>query len=158
MSKNPRGKPVQKTARKSSRAVKPAGNPRRQRSPAKKSTGKLLIDTRQRLLEMVCPGWEREHSFHWHRRWRFDYACPAAMIAVEIEGGVWTGGRHTRGKGFLRDIEKYNEATAMGWRVFRCDTSDGMFLQVQGQIRHLLWLELGRGKAHDAPTQRHSVY
>ena len=98
---------------------------------------------------MVCPGWEREHSFHWHRRWRFDYACPAAMIAVEIEGGVWTGGRHTRGKGFLRDIEKYNEATAMGWRVFRCDTSDGMFLQLQGQIRHLLWLELGRGNAHE---------
>jgi len=64
------------------------------------------------------------------------------MIAVEIEGGVWTGGRHTRGAGFRQDMEKYNEATAMGWRVFRVDTSDGMFLQLQGQIRHLLWLDL----------------
>lgn len=41
------------------------------------------------------------------------------MIAVEIEGGVWTGGRHTSGSGFLGDMEKYNEAAAAGWRVLR---------------------------------------
>ena len=68
------------------------------------------------------------------------------MIAVEIEGGVWIGGRHTRGKGFLRDIEKYNEAAAMGWRVFRCDTSDDMFSQVLKQIEHLLWRDKQEGK------------
>lgn len=71
--------------------------------------------------------WERfrvpaavpEYRFHPGRDWRFDFAWPDWMIAVEIEGGVWTKGRHTRGKGFLKDMEKYNAAAHLGWRVFR---------------------------------------
>lgn len=61
----------------------------------------------------------REYRFHQKRKWRFDYAMPAYRIALEVEGGVWTGGRHIRPKGFLGDIEKYNTATLLGWRVFR---------------------------------------
>lgn len=61
----------------------------------------------------------KEHKFHTTRKWRFDYAIPEHKIAVEVEGGVWTGGRHTSPKGFLGDIEKYNTATVMGWRVLR---------------------------------------
>lgn len=61
----------------------------------------------------------REHKFHPVRRWRFDYAIPAHKIAIEVEGGVWTGGRHTSPKGFLNDMEKYNTATIMGWRLLR---------------------------------------
>ncbi|MCM1168922.1 MAG: endonuclease domain-containing protein [Bacteroides sp.] len=62
---------------------------------------------------------EKEYRFHPTRKWRFDYAIPAYKIAVEVEGGVWTQGRHTRPQGFLGDMEKYNTATLMGWRVFR---------------------------------------
>lgn len=62
---------------------------------------------------------ECEHRFSPPRRWRFDYAWPAARLALEVEGGVWTGGRHTRGSGFVRDLEKYNRATVLGWRVLR---------------------------------------
>jgi very-short-patch-repair endonuclease len=61
----------------------------------------------------------REHRFDPSRRWRFDFAWPAHMLAVEIEGGVWSGGRHTRGAGFVGDCEKYNTATLAGWRVLR---------------------------------------
>lgn len=61
----------------------------------------------------------KELKFHPKRRWRFDYALPEYMIALEVEGGVWTGGRHTRAAGFLGDMEKYNTATIMGWRVLR---------------------------------------
>lgn len=61
----------------------------------------------------------KEHRFHPTRKWRLDYAWPKHMLALEVEGGVWTGGRHTRGAGFLGDISKYNEATAMGWRILR---------------------------------------
>ena len=66
----------------------------------------------------------KEYKFHPERRWRFDYAIPEHKIALEVEGGVWTQGRHTRPQGFLGDIEKYNAATLMGWRVFRTTPTD----------------------------------
>jgi len=62
----------------------------------------------------------REFRFHDVRKWRFDYAWPREKVALEIEGGVWTGGRHTSGAGFVKDVEKYNLATVAGWRVLRC--------------------------------------
>ena len=62
---------------------------------------------------------QREHRFHKVRRWRFDFAWQDKKIAVEIEGGTFSGGRHTRGIGFRNDCEKYNTATLDGWRVFR---------------------------------------
>jgi hypothetical protein len=60
-----------------------------------------------------------EHAFCEGRKWRFDIATPD-RVAIEIEGGAWSRGRHTRGKGFIADMEKYNTATMMGWRVLRC--------------------------------------
>jgi very-short-patch-repair endonuclease len=53
------------------------------------------------------------------RRWRFDFAWPDLCIGVEVEGGVYSGGRHTRGAGFEKDCEKYNEAVILGWSVLR---------------------------------------
>lgn len=72
-------------------------------------------------LKEVC---EKEFKFHPVRKWRFDYAFPEHKIALEVEGGVWTGGRHTSSVGFLNDMEKYNTATLMGWRVFRTTPDD----------------------------------
>lgn len=60
-----------------------------------------------------------EYRFDFTRKWRFDFAIPDNRIAFEIEGGIWTKGRHTRAKGFTDDCEKYNEAANQGWRVFR---------------------------------------
>jgi very-short-patch-repair endonuclease len=62
---------------------------------------------------------ESEFQFDPDRKWRFDFAAPAARVAVEIEGGVWSKGRHTRGAGFVADCEKYNSAALKGWAVFR---------------------------------------
>lgn len=66
---------------------------------------------------------QREVLFHSTRKWRFDYAWPNLRVALEVEGGIWTGGAHGRGTGISRDIEKYNYATAMGWAVLRTTPS-----------------------------------
>jgi len=67
-----------------------------------------------------------EYRFLKKRRFRFDFAWPDRMIAMEVEGGVWMkgGGGHTTGKGYTRDLEKYNLATLHGWEVYRFTTQD----------------------------------
>lgn len=70
-------------------------------------------------LEEIFPGVVAEHRFHPVRKWRFDYAWPDKRVALEVEGGAWIQGRHTRGAGFVKDLEKYNTAAAAGWTVIR---------------------------------------
>ena len=81
-----------------------------------------------RALNVPAP--VAEHRFAPPRRWRFDWAWPDHMVALEVEGAVWTGGRHTRGSGYLKDMEKYSEAAISGWCVVRCTpatlTTDGL--------------------------------
>lgn len=60
-----------------------------------------------------------EFYFSTQRNWRIDYFIPDHKIAIEQEGGIFTGGRHTRGVGFLNDMEKYNELTALGFHLIR---------------------------------------
>lgn len=62
---------------------------------------------------------KREYQFHPTREWRLDFAWPVHKVACEIEGGAFSGGRHTRGAGFTQDCEKYNAATLHGWGLLR---------------------------------------
>ena len=72
------------------------------------------------LLEASgIPAPVREHKFLAGRGWRFDFAWPERKVAVEIEGGVWSKGRHTRGSGYINDMDKYNWATLEGWKLLR---------------------------------------
>ena len=61
----------------------------------------------------------REYRFAPPRRWRMDFSWPDALVAVEVEGGRWVGGRHNSPSGFVRDMEKYNAAALLGWAVVR---------------------------------------
>ncbi len=74
------------------------------------------------LLPVPVP----EYHFHPTRKWRADYAFPDLDLLIELEGGVWASdaedggpGRHTRGVGFCKDLEKYKEAIVQGWQVLR---------------------------------------
>ena len=62
---------------------------------------------------------EREYRIHPVRKWRFDFAWPDNHLAVEVDGGAYSQGRHTRGRGFENDCTKINTATLLGWRVLR---------------------------------------
>lgn len=88
-----------------------------------------------RLFAEVCvkeglPVPKAEHKFHPTRKWRIDYFFRRGdlKLGLEIEGGAWTGGRHTRGKGFLGDIEKYNAAAIEGITILRT-TPNQLFSQ-----------------------------
>ena len=87
--------------------------------------GKRISDPEEDLFAQIrierLPLPEREYQFFAHRKWQFDFAWPnpKVKLAVEVEGGAYVGGRHTRGKGFENDAEKYNFATLLGWRLLR---------------------------------------
>lgn len=77
----------------------------------------LPFDMQCRLVGVSPP--VGEHRFHPTRRWRFDWAWPAQRVALEVEGGVFIRGRHSRGAGMVKDMEKYNAASLLGWRIMR---------------------------------------
>lgn len=78
-----------------------------------------------KIYEQLLGGeWWAEWPFHPTRKWRFDYACPELKIAIEVDGGIFIGGRHSGGVGQLKDFEKGNNACAMGWYVFHTTPED----------------------------------
>ena len=100
------------------------------------------------ILFRRLPTPKRELKFHPTRRWRFDFAWPDQMVAVEIQGGVWSGGAHGRGSGITRNYEKYNAAAVRGWRVLQGDSS----MLRSGDLIDDLVAALG------TPTARHPAY
>jgi very-short-patch-repair endonuclease len=79
--------------------------------------------------------YSREFRFHKTRRWRFDFAWPDYMVAVEVDGGIYIGGRHNRGQGFKKDCEKQNAAVLDGWRVLHFTTSHLTQKEIQKAVQ-----------------------
>lgn len=80
----------------------------------------LAFDRQVQLAGLPKP--VGELHFHPTRRWRFDWAWPDQKLAVEVDGGLFVRGRHSRGRGSENDMEKLNEALILGWRVLRVST------------------------------------
>lgn len=97
-------------------------------SPAEKKKARAKVQA-QKLAQRVevqlvnLPKFSKEFKFHPVRRWRFDYAWPELKVALEIHGGVFVNGRHTRGKGFTEDKVKMNSAQLLGWIVIEATTA-----------------------------------
>jgi hypothetical protein len=81
--------------------------------------------------EASVPPWETEYKFTSPRgpagkgkprKWRFDFSWPALKIAVEVEGGTWVKGAHSRGKRYASDCAKYGAAALSGWILLRWTT------------------------------------
>jgi very-short-patch-repair endonuclease len=77
-------------------------------------------------LEQAGIPFEREYRFHESRKWRADFAIRRyqlggipSLLLIEVDGGSWVAGRHTRGSGFEKDAEKLNAAAELGYRVLR---------------------------------------
>ena len=75
-------------------------------------------------LDQAGIGYTREYAFALPRRFRADFAIAAnPILLVEIEGGTWVAGRHSRGKGFESDCEKQALAIIAGYRYMRVTTA-----------------------------------
>ncbi|ENV34529.1 hypothetical protein L289_2642 [Acinetobacter gerneri DSM 14967 = CIP 107464 = MTCC 9824] len=81
---------------------------------------------------------EQEFQFNKGRKWRADFYLVGTNILIEVEGGIWSNGRHTRGKGYLGDMEKYNSATMLGYSVYRYSTEQVKSGKAIEEIRRLL--------------------
>lgn len=79
----------------------------------------LETEFKYKLRLLGLPEPVSEYRFHPVRKWRFDFAYPDKKIAFEVDGGIWSAGRHNRGSGYEGDAEKYNQAAINGWYVFR---------------------------------------
>lgn len=115
--------------------------PNRDKTEAQKKLEQARRESLKRAFETLWkslggPELQPEYQFHPERGWRFDYAYvkPRMLIAVELEGGTWVGGRHNRPKGYADDCTKYNEAVRLNWKVFRL-TSD---MLANDPVGHLL--------------------
>ena len=70
------------------------------------------------------PAPEYEYRFHTLRKWRFYLAWPAQRLYLEVDGGIWVRGGHNRGAQMLKDWDKRNTATVLGWRGLWCQPKD----------------------------------
>ena len=89
------------------------------------------------ILQSISPDAVAEFKFHDVRRWRADWAIPSAKILIEVDGGVWAGGRHTRGAGFISDQEKHNAAAMLGYFVLRFVPGDIRSGELFKVVRHV---------------------
>ena len=75
-----------------------------------------------------------EFKFHPIRKWRADFAIPSAKLLIEIEGGFWIQGRHSRGGGGESDMEKYNTSSIMGYALLRFSPKQANNLSAVGIV------------------------
>lgn len=88
----------------------------------------------------------REHKFHETRKWRLDFAWLDYKIALEVNGGVWRNGRHTRGTGYINDLEKITELSLLGWIIIQVVPKDLMTDKTIEYIKKALNLRVGNGQ------------
>ena len=100
---------------KANRKNKPRAKPQQQEP----SEGESIL---MRDLRALAIGFEHEYKFHPTRKWRADFLISDTKILIEVEGGIWSGGRHTRGTGYIGDMEKYNAAAILEFQVLRFST------------------------------------
>ena len=72
------------------------------------------------------------------RKWRWDFAWVPEKIALEIQGALFTRGRHTRGAALLKEHEKLNAGAIRGWRVLYTTPKDVRSGKVLELIREAL--------------------
>ena len=105
-----------------SKPLTPAQVLAKAKAKARRESLELTLLHQLRALGLT-DGLRTQHVFHHARAWRLDFSWPERLVAMEVDGGTWIGGAHSRGKGQERDCEKMAAAVIMGYRVMRATTN-----------------------------------
>lgn len=62
---------------------------------------------------------KKEKLFVPGRKWSADYFVPELNLLIEYEGIYSKKSRHTFFKGYSADVEKYNKASLLGYKLLR---------------------------------------
>ena len=113
--------------------LKPAKEPK---TEARKDLDREIRESFARQFEAVwqrCNGPElikefklssavKEAIYGEIKEWRNDYLHEPTRTIIELDGGIYNGGRHVRPQGFIEDCVKLNMATMCGYRLIRIPT------------------------------------
>lgn len=87
-----------------------------------------LEDTFAHYIRFLAPdlavGMVEQYRIAPERRFKWDFAWPEKKTAIELHGGLWAYGAHSRPAGVQRDMTKANVATLAGWKVLYFSTDD----------------------------------
>lgn len=111
---------------------------RRATAKAKRDEHEDALAFQIRAHRLPEPARQHRFALELDRQWRFDFAFLEYRLAVEVEGlvamramvprgrgqpgyrqTIILTGRHATPEGFKEDVEKYNAATLLGWRLLR---------------------------------------
>jgi len=107
----------------------------------KQSAGSKGEEALAAQLQAAGVSFEREQLLIPGRRFRFDFVITGSDLVIEVEGGTWSGGRHTSGVGFRSDCFKYNKALELGYRVLRYTTDMVTKGEAIAQVMEILGAE-----------------
>ena len=85
--------------------------------PQALSEGECTLELHLRAHELP---YAREVALVAGRKWRWDFVV--GDLAIEIQGGTWIRGGHSRGTGQRRDCAKQNAAVKAGYRALAYTT------------------------------------
>jgi len=93
----------------------------RKRAPGQKNPYGRSSEPEQLLLKQMrlagLPTPDVQVKFCLERGWTFDLAFWWCMLAVEVDGGIWSGGRHILPQHYEAHCDKMNRAALDGWAV-----------------------------------------
>lgn len=109
-------------------AVAPKGGSAKVRREHPRAGSRYELEL-QRLLAadgVAPPALQYKFAAHLGRQFRFDFAWPEKLLAVEVDGGRWLVRRGKDGRpvpvgyhNHVEDYRKLNMAARLGWRIMR---------------------------------------
>jgi very-short-patch-repair endonuclease len=104
------------------RAVREQGSPARKPSRRRAVSSKLEAALLQQITLCRLPTPERNVRLIEGRLFTWDFVWRAQRVCLEVQGGTWSQGAHSRGAGQARDAKKQALATLAGWRCLAVTT------------------------------------